>query len=1014
MAVRYKIHTLFARTMTGYAAQEDGGRYSYHLNQTATRKCFRYGEEEQEDNALFYQALCVLNGGSFPKLDPLELRPELEDVIFYMDFSGIFDGGGQRNPDRQKKAESMFRPEGVTLDFGSGAHTYLAFERSGNMSRAARLSFLRSDIYDEVRRRIMLDMTVGRCQLSKLYAYLGLMLSGGTRIEGIGITKPHRVVVVEDELARDVVAKVITVEGGELTGGVRKYRRVEKRVMLTAKRFDGEGLISWSYADYRACHGKPFKRNPLLAAMHEGPQHSFQIRMPFVKGMLHQVDFQDYVKSAGGKTVTDVWGVRHPVDEVDVILTRSMFKGYGWLTENGMTWDDYLAAFERYDHALYITNAGKSEPQKYTELNYQFLSTLSMTDEEFRPRDLPKGWTHSPASDTRNWITKATEQRYYDLCANPAYRLSYFTEKEDSVLARVLRKNPLFIHEPICTRELDDQAEHVLEQYVRGRLLVAGDNRFLSGDLHRFLLLLVDQHEALGGGTRRQATFNAKAIANRNFIENSFYAPGAVYEHGDACTLLRNPHIARNEEIQLAVYKDVEQLRKHYLGGLRSVVMVEAEMLAAERLGGADFDGDMVKTIADPLLNECVRRNYGYSLNNLSNLPLLYIPSEDPVIRDANDWHDRFITVRDTFSSRIGQICNAAFDRSIVAYDESLSDEERRQCREETETLAILTGLEIDSAKSGIKPDLDEYLKRGGVRRNRYLQYKVLLDDDGDRVWYAPTPYQKRKEFLRKTDWEQVTSNVERLPLLAEELKAHTPKIKPIPARDEELFTFAAEPGWKYALDRQTLSAVDALLRDYEACLSRIRACRAPIANRRRRNDIERVLYARGQEEHFDLEQLYADFTLIEPERVTELRKLIRERNWHLMNAEARRDFLTEYLPELEDSFPLLSDFRHRGYRVLADLVMDVDDENNAEERKNLFREKDSEAFTEMMRAYVERPRSRNYRAAAAAVCRRYLNRIVKPRDAVRYVVALGKRKLLWDLLEDQILRNVLRVKSSD
>ena len=638
-----------------------------------------------------------------------------------------------------------------------------------------------------------------------------------------------------------------------------------------------------------------------------------------------------------------------------------------------------------------------------------------MTAEEFRPRDLPKGWTHSPSDDPRPWITKDTEQRYYDLRANPAYRLACFAQRDrNSVLARVLKKNPLFIHEPICTKELDDQAEHVLDQYVRGRLLVTGDNRFLSGDLHRFLLLLVNQDEALGQGTRRQTTFNIKAFVNRNFIENAFYAPGPAYEHSDVCTLLRNPHIARNEEIQLEVYQKVEQLRKHYLGGLYAVVMVEAEMLAAERLGGADFDGDMVKTIADPLLNECVRRNYGYSLNNLSNLPLLYIPTEEPVIRDANDWHDRFITVRDTFSSRIGQICNAAFDRSVIAYDESLPDEERRRCREETETLAILTRLEIDSAKSGVKPDLDDYLKRSAVKRNRYLQFKVLLDDDGDRAWYAPTPYQKRKEFLRKTDWDQVTSNVERLPLLAEELKAHTPKIKPCPAKDEELFTFASEPGWKDALDRQTLASVEALLRDYEACLSRIRACRATIANRRRRNDIERILYARGQENQYDVEQLYADFTLIAPERIAEIRTRIRERKWHLMDRETRADFLSEYLPEMEECFSLLSDFRFRGYRVLGDLVLDIDDENNAAERKNLFREKDSEAFTAMLRAYVEKPRSQSYRAAAAAVCRKHLNQLVKPKDAVRYVVALGKRDLLWDLLEDQILKHVLRAKADD
>ena len=58
------------------------------------------------------------------------------------------------------------------IDFGRGEQRYLAFERSGSMGRQAKLSFLRADVYDAVRERIMLGMTVGSCQLSKLYAYL--------------------------------------------------------------------------------------------------------------------------------------------------------------------------------------------------------------------------------------------------------------------------------------------------------------------------------------------------------------------------------------------------------------------------------------------------------------------------------------------------------------------------------------------------------------------------------------------------------------------------------------------------------------------------------------------------------------------------------------------------------------------------------------------------------------------------------------------------------------------------
>ncbi len=128
------------------------------------------------------------------------LISDLSDVICYVDFSNIFgrNAAQNRHAVRQKKAESMFRPEGITLDFGAGPHRYVAFERSNSMSRKAQLSFIREDFCEPLRRRIMLDMKIGPCQLSKLYAYSGLMPSGGTRIDGIESDNPHRMIVIDN------------------------------------------------------------------------------------------------------------------------------------------------------------------------------------------------------------------------------------------------------------------------------------------------------------------------------------------------------------------------------------------------------------------------------------------------------------------------------------------------------------------------------------------------------------------------------------------------------------------------------------------------------------------------------------------------------------------------------------------------------------------------------------------------------------------------------------------------
>ena len=145
--------------------------------------------------------------------------------------------------------------------------------------------------------------------------------------------------------------------------------------------------------------------------------------------------------------------------------------------------------------------------------------------------------------------------------------------------------------------------------------------------------------------------------------------------------------------------------------------------------------------------------------------------------------------------------CGSVLSCSIIAYDENIDSETKEKCRQETETLAILTGLEIDSAKSGIKPDLSEYLSKKKVKRSSFLNYKTILESSEERrPWYEPTFDEQFKEYFGSTDWKDVSSNLEKLPYYAQMLKKNTPKAKRKPAKASELFTFATEQGWGTSL----------------------------------------------------------------------------------------------------------------------------------------------------------------------------------------------------------------------
>ena len=186
-------------------------------------------------------------------------------------------------------------------------------------------------------------------------------------------------------------------------------------------------------------------------------------------------------------------------------------------------------------------------------------------------------------------------------------------------------------------------------------------------------------------------------------------------------------------------------------------------------------------------------------------------------------------------------------------------------------------------------------------------------------------------------DWDNVTSNVERLPYLAKMLEENTPKIKAKPANDAELFTFAQDADWKETLTPADMKYMKILIADYEKALNRIRrSWHIGEIKMKRRNDIERILYSRGQENDFTADELYAVFNTFDVRRIKELRDLLTEEQWHLTLPEERERFLDLYLPygTPQQYHMLFSDFRHGGYRIFGDIICDLDDAFTAEKSK--------------------------------------------------------------------------------
>ena len=425
--ISYLIRELSAVSILATAFERDG-KTEFEFDATDPAKEFLVNETVQADCPMFYQLMKIKNEGR--SFTATENCPDLKEILIYVDFTGIFD----RYPSpltagRQKLAEKMFTDEGIFVHFGYGLKRYIAFERSANMSRDSKISFVREDYYEAIRERMTLGMNIGKCQLSKLYAYNGLLFSTGYRANAQAFLWARSMIVVDNPktLVKDV--DVITVKDDGTENAMREYTRIAGKQDITITEFDGEGLVSPKAAGYL---GERYEDETI--------QRSFQIRLPYIKGVVHEVDFKGLFAELGVEEITDIWGEKHKVSDVEVILTKSMFKGFGWMTENGLTWKEYLKRCVQYDYDIYVSGTDRQNYKDYTELNYQFISTLAVAEEEFRPKDLPLGWEQSPAQEPRDWLTKMTETVYYDYVADFEGRKRYFAyDSRDK--AKLVRAN---------------------------------------------------------------------------------------------------------------------------------------------------------------------------------------------------------------------------------------------------------------------------------------------------------------------------------------------------------------------------------------------------------------------------------------------------------------------------------------------------------------------------------------------------------------------------------------------
>lgn len=749
--------------------------------------------ETHNDNAMFYQTkkcLQEMAGSEETKAFQNSILNwndnSLKNFLIFIDFSKVFPyekyaekkySWPEKTSDKDKtenaqdcaKLTAKFFENGFDILFEqeSKAAHFVPFEKSASMARAASMIFIDSRLYEKMERRIRLGFNFSgdRVSASKLYAYTGLYLSDAKRI---GETpefalNEETVIVLADNVPKDknngkrkisVPIEVISCneddvidQDGFQKWTVRKFAADEYKVSINY--FDGEGLISQKYCS---------AINDILHREYgaSGTAASMQIRMPFTKGMLHSVDFHKFiceelgVESCRGLRIVDAYNHERDLEKAQIILTQSMFKIDKWLTnpkisaieENEDPMALYFKRFHKYDHAFHvgITDMNLSQSGK-TKLNYQFLNTLALTDKELD--EITDEQVSLVSSGKARELFRNIVSDNLNEDSDPSFD---DVVKESETWSVVAARNPAFLNDPKVKGMLRGVRYSLLKDIGRGRLNVEGSTKFLSRDLLALLLFMIGKIKTcniVSEDQKQQAhnTIRKEQLWTTKFFVADCVPQNPVFDNGNKklklCSksyygLLRSPHLSRNEQCSLSPFiPRKDGIYSRYFGHLKGIVMVPQFSFVPQALGGADFDGDMVKLITDKRINRAINEacycpdTEGADKKHIRKLPIVMIPDTTPRTVLLPEHGADFQTLQDTFSSRVGELSNRVIYLGKREYDEQHPNPEYDL---QSETGTILVGLEIDAAKTGRHPYLKEYLP-DDRERDYFIDRKKEIDD---------------------------------------------------------------------------------------------------------------------------------------------------------------------------------------------------------------------------------------------------------------------------------------------
>lgn len=410
------------------------------------------------------------------------------------------------------------------------------------------------NIYDEITKR----MNCGRDLEKKIVAGKFEAYKALTCSASVPVSCPEGILVVQD-IVNIINEDVIFLDDSKSEEPVMTFEN--QKIELTDS--DGCGMICPALAER-------WSEECELDYISAG----FCIRNAFCKGMVFTFDFHEFAKRyAKSETVKDVWGNEHNINDIEMIIPVSVLKL--WDSYNSI--EHYLDCCKENGYTFSLTKTCPKELDKERNLNYQFIQSYYLSDDEIEELVKPS------VDEIKDVLCNDVDKTILFMGGKSDKELFDLNSFSDNVL-KALMIDKRMMNDNFVISRLNFLIKKKINEAKIGNVKVEGNYSIVSGDLFAFC----------------QHIFNVKVeklgLLNVGELYNKYWS-----DKGSEKVVCFRPPMCCHNNIKVVdvVHNDDINYWYRYMNTVTVLNCYDTVSLAES---GCDRDGDIFLLTDNPIL----------------------------------------------------------------------------------------------------------------------------------------------------------------------------------------------------------------------------------------------------------------------------------------------------------------------------------------------------------------------------------------------------------------------------